>query len=177
MKKFYVLFLLLLTTHVGLYAKSALKVTSGNICEVLKDNAQAIVQVDYSVTTWDDERSYEEFCGEEYEARVSNSNFAFTSAFNTHNPALKINNFVVSPKYIIVVRPINLDRSLNLMTGQASIEFSGVIDIYDTTTESVVLHVKVDEFEGDCDYVPNDRLNKCFAGLAEELVKLTKKCR
>ena len=177
MKKFYVLFLLLLTTHIGLYAKSALKVTSGNICEVLKDNAQAIVQMDYSVTTWDDERSYEEFCGEEYEARVSNSNFAFTSAFNTHNPALKINNFVESPKYIIVVRPINLDRSLNLMTGQASIEFSGVIDIYDTTTESVVLHVKVDEFEGDCDYVPNDRINKCFAGLAEELVKLTKKCR
>lgn len=178
MKKIILLSILTFIPFVLISAKkSPLKITEGDICPLLTESSEAILEIDYSNTTWEEDEDYKSFCGEDYDIRVLNSKNVFTNSFNALSTGIRINNDSETPKYKIILKPIDLERSLNLFTGQASIILTASVEIINISSNDLVLQVNIKEYEGDCDYVPNDRLDKCFSGVATELILLGQKCK
>ncbi len=159
------------------YAKKSMVVTDGDICSLLGQDTTVSVAFDYSHTRWEQEESYKDFCGDDYQVRVDNSLTTFTEAFNRTSKTLRATNSGEAA-YRMVVVVDNLERKQGMvMWGRMYIRVTGQIRVFDAATNEPVLTVTVQNLAGDEDFVPNDRLNKCFDKLATQLVALGKKCK
>ena len=67
--------------------------------DVFKESATAILEFDYSETTWEEDEIYELYCGDEYEERVNVSVKAFEKKFNITSKGLKIKKEDANAKY------------------------------------------------------------------------------
>ncbi len=177
MKKWTILFASLwLVAGMG-YAKKAIVVKDGDICSLLRQDTTVSVIFDYSNTRWEQEEAYKDFCGDDYQERVDNSLKTFTEAFNRTSKTLKATT-ADEAAYRMVVTVENLERKQGMvMWGRMYIRVTGRIQVFDAATNEPVLTVTVQSLAGDEDFVPNDRLNKCFDKLATQLVALGKKCK
>ncbi len=159
------------------YAKKSMTVTSGDICSLLRADTTVAVMFDYSHTRWEQEESYKDYCGDDYQVRVDNSLTTFVEAFNRTGKSLRATESGMAA-YRMVVVVDNLEQKQGMvMWGRMYIRLTGSIQVFDVATGEQVLSVAVQNLAGDIDFVPNDRLNKCFDKLATQLVALGKKCK
>lgn len=173
MKNFY-LTLTLCLFAVSSFAKD-LKILSGDLCSILNTSTEAIVKFDYSKTTWEEDESYESFCGEEYEPRVQNSYNSFIFKANSYNKDLKFTQESDMAKYKIIIKIDNIERHQGMsMWGRMYIEILGEIEIFDIEKNESICKIKIKDLSGGEDFTPDDRLNKCFTKLAEEFIEFCK---
>ncbi len=178
MKKMFTMIAAMLLACSMAYAKKApLTVTTGDICSLLNTDATMVVEFDYSHAIWEEDETYKDFCGDTYEERLENSVTAFVGGFNRVSAGLKAaTSGDAAYKMVVVVD--NLERKQGMsMWGRMYIRIIGVIHVYDTATDQLVLTVNVKNHAGGEDFVPSDRLDKCFDSLAVEFVRLGKKCK
>ena len=174
MKK--ILFILsMLFATLSVSAASELKVKSGKWNSLKTEDARVCVKFDYSNARWEEGQSYENFCGETYEPRVSASVETFIYAFNENTTGLKFSEDEQDAKYKFVFHIKNLERKMSgFGWGRFFIRVYGEIEILDIASNTTICTIMVNGHAGDADYIPEDRLAKCFKALAEQLIKLKK---
>ena len=156
-------------------AAPALKIKSGNWLSLLNEQACAFVEFDYSNATWEEGDSYEKFCGDTYTSRRDASVSDFIMSFNDFSSALKMSNENNNAKYKFIFHINNLERKQGMsMWGRFYIRVYGEIEIVDIATNETICTINVNGHAGGADFVPEDRLSKCFKSLAEKLIKLKK---
>ena len=153
-------------------AMAKVKVKSGSAA-CMKEDATAVIEFDYSEATYDEDESYQSWCGEDFEERVNLSIEEFVGAFNKNSKGLQINNEDTNAKYRIVVKigDCDMTRDMGCSWGEMKFKCSAMVTIVEIATNEVVCTIEVDEEEGLCDYVPNDRIASCFRSIARELAK------
>ena len=169
MKKFVTIMALLVISTLT-FAGKPLKVKTGDT-NFLKETVTAKVQMDYSNTTWEKKRSYETFCGDEYEDRMEQSEVAFIKGFNSVSKTLKLSNTEEEAKYTITVHVLDLERKV-FDIAEFYIRIVGTITVVDNETGEEVCTIEIDKLKGDASYVPNSRLYSCFQTLGMKLAKL-----
>lgn len=169
MKKI-LLFLIVSFLSVNVFAvKNKVVVKSGDL-SVLKETANAILEMDYNGTTWEDDDDYKQWCGKDYDERVRMSESAFSKRFNATSKGLKING--ENAKYKIVFKVANLEQHQGMhMWGRLHMAITGTIDVVDITTGKSVLSLDVVRVKGKADFTM-DRIKKAFGKLAERLFEL-----
>lgn len=168
-KTFTVLALLLISTMT--FAAKPLKVKSGDL-SFKQDAAVAKLVMDYSNAKWEEKKSYEEFCEEDYDSRVQQSYLAVMTGFNSLNPALKLtNDEEAEAKYTVTVQLTNLERK---MWDIASfyIRIEGIITVVNNETGEEVCSIEIKKLKGSASYVPDTRLFSCFQELGFNFAKL-----
>lgn len=167
MKKL-LLFLLVSFLSVNVFAvKNKVVVKSGDL-SVLKETANAILEMDYNGTTWEEDDDYKEWSGKDYDERVRLSESSFTRKFNATSNGLKINS--ENAKYKIVFKVTNLEQHNGRSTwGRMNMAITGTIDVIDIVTGKSVLTLDLIQARGSADYTMTDRINKAFGDLAERL--------
>ena len=166
---------ILITTLVLLLSFTAMakvKVVSGSAA-CIKEKAIAVVEFDYSEATFDKDQSYKDWCGEDYEERVEHSTAEFIKSFNDKSKGLKINDNDTDAKYRIIVKVGDCDQNMGMSCnwGQMQFKCNAMITIVEIATNEVVCTLKVDDEKGGCDYIPVDRISKCFSSVGYELAK------
>lgn len=176
MMKQLVLLMVAMLAGYSMNAAPALKVANGNWADVVQEETLALVEFEYSNTTWEKKESYKTFCEGEYEQRVENSIKDFVAGFNKQSSNLKLVNDDPKAKYKLIFRINNLERKLGtgFQVGKFRIKVYGQIEVVDLASNDCVCKIIVNGHVGGWDYVPNDRLSKCFTSLGEELLNLKK---
>lgn len=154
------------------FAGKPLQVKKGNL-DFLKDDAIAKVEMDYSQTTWEKDRAYDEFCGEDYEPRVAQSKEAFIQGFNSKSESLKLTDDDDQVKYTITVHVGDLERKM-FDIAMFYIRIVGSITVVDNETGEEVCTIEIDKLKGYSSYVPDTRLYSCFLTLGQNFAKLKK---
>lgn len=172
MKKI-LLFLIVSFLSVNVFAvKNKVVVKSGDL-SVLKETANAILEMDYNGATWEEDDDYKQWSGDDYDERVRVSKNSFTKMFNATSKGLKISDG--NAKYKIVFKVTNLEqhngRSITATWGRMTMFITGVIEIIDNTTNKPVLTLNVMRTKGRPDFTMTDRINKAFGDLAVRLFK------
>ena len=152
-------------------AFAKIRIVSGN-ANFLKENATAILVFDYSEASWEEDESYEQWCGEDYEERVKLSYGSFIFGFNRESTALKIKQEDPSAKYRIIVKITTMEQKLGGGWGRFYALCTGTIIVEEIASSEVVCTAQFNREDGDSDYVPNDRLAKCFMALGIATAKM-----
>ena len=148
---------------------NTVKLLSGSI-DVLKESATAVLEMDYSETTWEEDEDYELWCGSDFEERVKVSTKAFEKKFNVTSKGLKIKNEDSGAKYKIVFKVIDLEQHQSMsMWGRLTMEVTGKIDVINIATGENVLSLQLTTIQGEADFAMNDRIIKAFSNVAERL--------
>ncbi|MCR5151767.1 MAG: hypothetical protein K6A98_01270 [Prevotella sp.] len=140
----------------------------------MKENAGAVVEFDFSKTTWQEKEDFKEWCGEDYEARLVAMRESFVNSFNENSSGLKIVKAVNEAKYKIVIEVKDLERhqSFTGMWGQGKFSTTATIKVFDIFSNQMVCEIDVDGYGSGKDFNYADGLGKCYKGLAKEFVKL-----
>ena len=143
----------------------------GNI-KCLKENASAVLVLDFSNARWENDEDFKQWCGNSYEERVAISTSEFTRSFNECNKGLKIVNKENNAKYKILIELNNFVRKVSGWGwGRAHIKIYGVLKIIDVASGKPVCTYDIDGVAGGNDYVETDRFAKSFEELGKELAK------
>lgn len=174
MKRFFSI-LAILFAALSISAAPELKVKSGKWTSLKSEDAKVCVEFDYSKARWEEGQSYETFCGDTYEPRVSASVETFIYAFNENTIGLKLSQDEKDAQYKFVFHIRNIERKMSgFGWGRFFIRVYGEIEIIDIASNTTICTIMVNGHAGDADYIPEDRLAKCFRALAEQLIKLKK---
>ena len=181
MKKWIVCLSVLMCSSVVMFAKKQLSLTEGTAKDLqsvfAQKDQQMLVVMDYSTTMWEDDGSYKEFCGNDYEKRVNDSYVAFIDAFNHKNKNMiqATADTTAEVKAKVVVKIDKWDRKFAGVGGYGKLYICiyGTVTVYDATDKAVA-SAEIYKLAGGEDYVEDDRLKKCFANLAGKLKLLGK---
>ncbi len=172
MKKILVaLFVMLMTCNFG-FAKDV-EITSGSaVC--MKEEVPAVVEFDFSATTWAVKKDFKTWCGDEYESRLKAMKEAFVASFNENTKGMTISPAAADATYKMTVVVKDLDRKQAAMGfwGQGKFFMTGNIVIVAVGSGQEVCNIKINGYGWGADYDYTDGLAKCFQGLAKQLTKL-----
>ena len=151
------------------FAAKPLKVLSGK-ANCLKEFSSAIVVFDYSGTTWEGDESLQEYCGDDYEPRITRGYKTFVREFNVFSKGVKIVEEEEKADAIIRVIFDEFEQKQGMSSwGRFYLRFYGTIEIINRSTNEVVCKLEMDKLGGDADYSQDDRFAKAYAALAKEL--------
>ena len=168
------LYLMLCMTMVAVLAYAGgVKVKKGK-ASFLKENVVAIVEFDFSKTTWEEKEDFKTWCGNQYEKRKEVMQYAFITSFNNNSKGLKVSKNVNETKYKIIIEVKDLERhqSFTGMWGQGKISTTAYIRVYDLSSDQQICEIYVDGYGSGKDFDYNDGMAKCYKGLAKEITKL-----
>ncbi len=155
---------------VALSAK--VKITSGSAA-FLKEEATAVLVMDYSEATWEDDQSYQSWCGEDYEQRVELSYSSVALGFNKNSDNLKIRQQdSATARYRITIKVETMEQKMGGGWGRFYTMCTGTLTVVDISTGAVVCTAQIKREDGDTDYVPNDRLAKCFFHVGKAMARM-----
>ena len=164
------LFFVLISFCLMLNAKSFIKLHSGST-DCLRENAKAVVEMDWSKATWEKYKPIKEYCKDEYEKRFELSEIAFVRGFNKNSKGLLCVSGE-SAKYKIVIHMEDFFQKVGGGWGRLYIRLYGLIEVVDLNSGETVAIFYVDGLSGDADYVQNDRFAKSFEQLGKILAKM-----
>jgi hypothetical protein len=75
-----------------------------------KENASAVVEFDFSETTWEEDEDFKTWCGDQYEKRLNAIQQSFVKSFNENSKGLKIVESGNDAKYKILIEVKDLER-------------------------------------------------------------------
>lgn len=171
MKK-YLLLLVAMMSSVYCMA-GGIKVKEGKSA-FLKEDASAIVEFDFSKTTWEGKEDFKTWCGNQYEKRVDAIQQSFKKSFNENTKGLKIVEDAKDAKYKIIVKVEDLERhqSFTGAWGQGKFSTTATISVIELATNQSVCEIIVDGYGSGKDFDYADGLGKCYKGLAKDIVKM-----
>ena len=171
MKKLCLLFCMTMVTVLA--NAGGVKVKEGK-ATFLKENVVAIVEFDFSKTTWEEKEDFKTWCGDQYEKRKEVMQDAFITSFNENSKGLKVSNNSNEAKYKIIIEVKDLERhqSFTGMWGQGKISTTAYIRIYDLSSNQQICVIFVDGYGSGKDFDYNDGMAKCYKGLAKEITKV-----
>ncbi|MCR5423751.1 MAG: hypothetical protein K6E93_03195 [Bacteroidales bacterium] len=141
---------------------------------ILREKEFAVVEFDFSNTSWENETTFKAWCGEDYEYRVNLAQTRFINSFNERSKGLLLKTTDDDVKYKLVLRIDILGHYLS--NWSMYMLCSGEVDIYDIHQPSTpVCTIKITDLDGPTDRNINDRIEKCFDAIAYELTRLRKK--
>lgn len=140
----------------------------------LKENGSAIVEFDFTKTTWEEDEDFKTWCGDQYEKRIAAMKQSFVASFNENSKGLKISDSSDGVKYIISIEVRDLERhqAFTGTWGQGKFSTTAYIKVFDIASNQIVCEIDVDGFGSGKDYDYADGLSKCYKGLAKQLFKL-----
>jgi hypothetical protein len=149
------------------------KVKVGN-ASFLKENASAIVEFDFTKTTWEEDEDFKAWCGDQYEKRITAMQQSFVVSFNENSKGLKIPESSDGAKYKIIIEVKDLERhqAFTGTWGQGKFSTTAYIKVLEIASNQIVCEIDVDGFGSGKDYDYADGLGKCYKGLAKQLFKL-----
>jgi hypothetical protein len=151
-------------------------VTSGKTTCMKDKGATAIVKIDFTGCTWENEMTLEEFSGEEYAERAVIALDNFIIGFNDSTKGLKVSAADDNAKYLMTVHITNMDRKQAgsaFVWGQMCLKFAGEVTVVDIATGENVCTIEIDGYKGQRgDFVPNDRIVKGFNELGWKIATL-----
>ena len=162
--------LLFALSSVMAWAGKDVRVKSGDV-NVLKEKVAVVCQVDLEGATWEEDETFKQHCGEDYDLRVKLINESWPKFFAQYSegPVVAAEN----PKYNVVFKLTNLDNSIaKSMWGKIGVELSGEISFIDVATGQAALVITVDGENGKYDYVENDRYPKAVEAVCESMFDL-----
>lgn len=169
MKKVLSILVCLLTNVLMVQAGSDLKVVSGS-ADFTKESAKAIVTVIFTNCKWEKKEDFKSWCGEDYDQRVNSAAPAIMSGFNLKSKGLKIVTDASAAKYKINFGVRNMQRKQGMgFWGSCYIKLYGTITVTEISSGNTVCVIEVDGQSGDTDFVENDRIEKAFVGVGEEM--------
>ncbi len=143
----------------------------GNV-KCLKENASAVLNIDFSKVTFEKDEDFKTWCEDKYDERVAVSNSEFVKSFNENSKGVKIVEAGNDAKYKIVIDLDNFVRkTASFGWGRAHINIYGTLKVLDAATGEEVCSYKIDGLSGDNDFVETDRFAKSFAELGKQLAK------
>lgn len=150
--------------------KKQLVVTSGSY-KVLREKEYAVIDYDFSNTSWEGDMSFKKWCGEEYDTRIIIAKQQFFKTFNTKSKGLLLKTTEEGCKYRLLLK---IDWMGQYYGGWGSyfMECCGYVIINDINTGENLCTIRISYLAGDVDYVVNDRVSKCFDSLAWYLSRL-----
>lgn len=169
MKKIFVAFVVMLMSTT-LFAREV-KILSGSADYATAD-AKVYVEVDFSKARWEKEQSFEAFCGEDFQTRVELCTATFKDALQKYYKKSQVVEEQDGATHKMVFHVIEMERKMGGEFGQFYINVSGLIDVVDLSTGETVCTIEIKRLSGRPDYVPNDRLAKCFNALGKKVAKL-----
>lgn len=140
----------------------------------LKENACAVVEFDFSKTTWEEKEDFKTWCGDQYEKRLNAIQQSFINSFNENSKGLKIVESGNDVKYKILIEIKDLERhqAFTGTWGQGKFSTTAYIKVLEIASNQIVCEIDVDGFGSGKDYDYADGLGKCYKGLAKQLFKL-----
>lgn len=167
--------LLFVGFQVSAHTIGALRIVEGSWVSIKNEDATIYVEFDYSATRWFITNSYEEHCGEDYQARVELSLNEFVAAFNENSQGLKMSTNPEGAKYKLVFHITNLEIwQMSSLYGRLCMFVHGEMEITEITTSATICKIAVKGHSGKEDYTPEGRIAKCFSSLAKRLTKFKK---
>ena len=155
----------LVTVLTSMYCMAGgVKVKMGN-ASFLKENVSAIVEFDFTKTTWEEDEDFKAWCGDQYEKRITAMQQSFVVSFNENSKGLKI-------KIIIEVKDLERHQAFTGTWGQGKFSTTAYIKVLEIASNQIVCEIDVDGFGSGKDYDYADGLGKCYKGLAKQLFKL-----
>ena len=151
-------------------------VKEGNV-KFLKDKgAVACVKIDFTGCMWENEKTLEEFSGDDYAERAKTSLDNFIIGFNDSTKGMKVVESEEGAKYMMTVHILNMDRkqcSHSMFWGQMCLKFTGDVTVVDIESGETVCVVEIDGYKGQRgDFEPNDRIVKGFNELGWKIATL-----
>ncbi len=166
--------------------KSALSVKSGDL-SVLRENATAIVEIDYSETKIGD-MPLAEYLKEEGGRlekdwqTVNESNIATYEYIFRRNKGMKVVKYVTDVPYRMIVRVNSITKGSGfaaltnaVLWKSGGMAMNGTVEIVDVATGEVVLAIDVDGLKGDSGVNMPSRLMSMHVVLAKQIRKLAKR--
>ena len=156
------------------FADKGIKVKKGNL-DCFKESSVAVIEFDFSKTTWEVKVDFKTWCGNDYDKRIEMMKSGFVTTFNHSSSGMTITlDEAESPKYKIVFTVDDLARHQAFWgnPGQGKFYVSGKIVVVDIATNETVCLLDLDNFGAGIDYTNDDGLMKCFSGLAKAIFKL-----
>ncbi len=172
MKKNLVSLLVMLLTCTYSFAKDV-QISSGSV-NCLKEEVTAVVEFDFSSTTWGGKKEFKAWCGDEYEERIKVMKEAFIASFNDNTKGMKVSKTAADAAYKmkIVVKDMDRHQAAAGFWGQGKFCMTGTITIVAAGSNQEVCVIKVDGYGWGSDYNYTDGMGKCFTGLAKQVTKL-----
>lgn len=152
-----------------------LRLTSGSTA-FCKENATAILELDWSHATWEDYKPIKMYCGDDYEERLEISHIAFIHGFNSNSNGLRFINGE-NAKYKLIIRIDNFEQNQGSGWGRFYIRLYGTIEVIDLLSKQCVATFRINGFSGGPDYVQTDRFGKSFNALGKMLTKMKSKTK
>jgi hypothetical protein len=108
------------------------KVKVGN-ASFLKENVSAIVEFDFTKTTWEEDEDFKAWCGDQYEKRITAMQQSFVVSFNENSKGLKIPESSDGAKYKIIIEVKDLERhqAFTGTWGQGKFSTTAYIKVFD----------------------------------------------
>lgn len=160
-----------LLMSVSLFAAKPLKVSNGST-SILKEDAVASWSIDFSSATFEEDESFKDWSGEDYDGRIQSMNDTFFESFNKYSKGLKLTSDEGAP-YQLSFKVDNFERKQGPgMWGSAYIQVFGTIKITDKASGETVCEIEVDGVKGDTDFVENDRFPKTMDWLCRDIFKM-----
>ena len=157
---------------VSAFAGKDVKVKSGDI-HVLEQKVAFQCVVDLDGATWEEDETFKEHCGEDYDLRVNIIKETWPKFFAKYSEGPVVSD--ENPVYKAVFKLTNLEKHLQKRRswyGQLGVEFYGEVDIVEIASGRTVLIIAVDGKSGQHDYVENDRYAKTMDAMCEDIFDL-----
>ncbi len=173
MKKYLlVICALLISTYC--FADKHLKVKKGNT-DCLKQTSVALIEFDFSNTTWEKDEDFKEWCGKDYEKRIKRMKKGFVKVFNDVSSGMSVTTDAdESAEYKLIFKVEDLERHQAFWGtwGQGKFYVTGTITIINIKTNETVCLINIDSFGSGKDFNYEDGFSECFEGLAKSILKL-----
>ncbi len=172
MKRFFLSLTVILVTCLNCMA-GGVKVKEGKSA-FLKEKVNAIIEFDFSKTTWEEEENFKTWCGDQYEKRINAIQKSFWESFNDNSKGLKLIESENEAKYKVIIEVIDLERhqAFTGSWGQGKFSTTASIKVFEISSNELICEIYADGFGSGKDYDYADGLGKCYKGLAKTITKL-----
>lgn len=155
---------------VAALAGKDVKVKSGDV-SVLAQKAAVQCVVELEGATWEEDESFKDHCGEDYDLRVKLIRDSWPTFFAQYSKGLYVSDD--APAYKAVLKLTKFEKSLfKSQWGKIGVEFYGEIEIIDNATGQAVLVIALNGKAGKPDYVENDRYPKTMKAVCDDMFDL-----
>lgn len=146
--------------------------SSGNI-NVLKENANAVLEIDYSKAVYREYHVWQSEKVAEFAKSGENDKPSFIKYFNQSSPGMKISEQADGAKYKFLIELTKIRKDLGMWApGSSRIQLHGTVKVIDLTTGATVCTFTLKKFQGRDRYGDDDCYANTFSHLGEDIAQM-----
>ena len=143
------------------------KVKEGKV-SFTKESVTAVVEFDFSKTTWEEKENFKTWCGDQYEKRINVIQQSFVNSFNENSKGLKVAESSNDAKYKMIIEVKDLERhqAFTGTWGQGKFSTTAYIKVVEISSNQTACGIEVDGYGSGKDYDYADGLGKYYKGFS-----------